>query len=182
MLSTDPSFLLSARRRFTHYFYNVLKAQYTFPSHRLNDVPICLYFATHFYFSSYHTFSNCVLRYSERKYESGVQRTVLYVGVILVLSYFTAFMETLTISSFPYYSFEDPVMAYVAGSAFYGIYFIFSFPMFYQFDNYIDNRKTKKGVTVTVWDTVVYASGCGMLILTTLDFVRLLLGIKLCVA
>ena len=28
---------------FTHYFYNVLKAKYTFPAHQLNSVPICLY-------------------------------------------------------------------------------------------------------------------------------------------
>lgn len=41
-----------------------------------------------------------------------------------VMSYATAFTETLTISSFPYYSFEDRDMAYVVGSAFYGIYFI----------------------------------------------------------
>jgi len=36
--------------RYTHYFYRVLKADYTFPAHRLNDVPICLYFMTHAYF------------------------------------------------------------------------------------------------------------------------------------
>jgi cycloeucalenol cycloisomerase len=28
----------------------VLKADYTFEAHRLNDVPICLYFMTHAYF------------------------------------------------------------------------------------------------------------------------------------
>ena len=27
---------------YTHYFYSVLKAKYTFPAHRLNDVPIAL--------------------------------------------------------------------------------------------------------------------------------------------
>ena len=37
-------------RRYTHYFYRVLKADYTFPAHRLNDVPICLYLMTHAYF------------------------------------------------------------------------------------------------------------------------------------
>jgi len=83
---------------FTHYFYNVLKAQYTFPSHRLNSVPLCLYFATHFYFSSYHTLSNCVLRYIEWAFERSVARTFLFWVVVFSLSYFTAFMETLTIS------------------------------------------------------------------------------------
>jgi cycloeucalenol cycloisomerase len=28
----------------------VLKADYTFQAHRLNDVPLCLYFMTHAYF------------------------------------------------------------------------------------------------------------------------------------
>jgi cycloeucalenol cycloisomerase len=28
----------------------VLKADYTFKAHRLNDVPLCLYFMTHAYF------------------------------------------------------------------------------------------------------------------------------------
>ena len=41
-----------------------------------------------------------------------------------VMSYAVAFTETLTISGFPYYEFEDRDMAYVVGSAFYGIYFI----------------------------------------------------------
>jgi hypothetical protein len=35
---------------YTHYFYRVLKADYTFDAHRLNDVPTCLYFMTHAYF------------------------------------------------------------------------------------------------------------------------------------
>ena len=43
---------------YTHYFYSVLKAKYTMPAHRLNNVPLALYFATHFYFSTYHVFSN----------------------------------------------------------------------------------------------------------------------------
>ncbi|CAJ1387217.1 unnamed protein product [Effrenium voratum] len=39
----------------THYFYCVLKAKYTLPflpAHQLNGVPICMYLATHFYFSA----------------------------------------------------------------------------------------------------------------------------------
>eukprot|EP00968_Pinguiococcus_pyrenoidosus_P000474 scaffold30_cov255-Pinguiococcus_pyrenoidosus.AAC.8 len=46
---------------YTHYFYNVLRAEYTFPSWRLNHVPFALFFATHFYFSSYHVLSNTIL-------------------------------------------------------------------------------------------------------------------------
>ena len=56
---------------YTHYFYSVLQARYTFPAHRLNDVPIALYFATHFYFVTYHTFSNILLRKIETTFVKG---------------------------------------------------------------------------------------------------------------
>ena len=126
---------------YTHYFYNVLQARYTFPAHRLNDVPIALYFATHFYFVTYHTFSNLMLRKIETSYLPGWKRTSFFWLTILAFSYFTAFMETLTISSFPYYSFQNKEMAYRLGSAFYGLYFIVSFPLFYRLDEHV-NIKT----------------------------------------
>jgi len=163
---------------YTHYFYSVLKAEYTMPATRFNNVPIAMTFATHFYFSTYHTFSNSLLRKVETTYEPGLARTFLFITVILVLSYFTAFMETLTISSFPYYRFENRDMAYTIGSAFYGIYFLVSFPAFYYFDNdvdTIDNFKKK----ITLWDTFISSCGHGMVILTLLDFVRLWLKIPL---
>jgi cycloeucalenol cycloisomerase len=128
--------------RYTHYFYNVLQARYTFPAHRLNDVPIALYFATHFYFVTYHTFSNLMLRKIETRYAPGWKRTTFFWMTVLAFSYFTAFMETLTISSFPYYSFADKEMAYRLGSAFYGLYFIVSFPLFYRIDEHA-SCKTK---------------------------------------
>ena len=162
---------------YTHYFYSVLKAEYTMPAHRLNNVPIALYFATHFYFSTYHVFSNACLRKVATSFAPGPRRTTLFVGVVIVLSYFTAFMETLTISSFPYYAFEDRNMAYTVGSAFYGIYFLVSFPAFYAFDEDIDAKKKQ----VTLWDTFVSSCGHGMMILCLLDFVRLHLGVPLVV-
>jgi cycloeucalenol cycloisomerase len=101
---------------YTHYFYSVLKARYTFPAHRLNDVPIALYFATHFYFMTYHTLSNMILRYIETRYLPDISRTIFFWTAVVAFAYFTAFMETLTISSFPYYSFEDRYMAYTLGT------------------------------------------------------------------
>ena len=185
---------------YTHYFYSVLQAKYTMPEiHRLNNVPIALIFATHFYFSTYHLFSNMILRKIVTTYEHSFQRTILYWYVIVVFSYFTAFMETLTISSYPYYTFEDRNMAYTVGSAFYGIYFLVSFPAFFTFDDDIDNDRinndngnvattnsTTKTNThtrhvVTVWDTIVSSCGYGMMILFLLDFVRLYLDIPLVV-
>jgi len=165
---------------YTHYFYSVLKAKYSMPATRLNNVPIAMFFATHFYFSSYHVFSNLCLRKIKTSFQGGWRRRLLYISTVIVLSYFTAFMETLTISSFPYYSFEDRDMAYKLGSAFYGIYFLVSFPAFLEFDEAIDCEENK-GKEVTLWDTVVQSCGYGMIILCLLDFVRLQVGVPLIV-
>jgi cycloeucalenol cycloisomerase len=150
------------------------------PAHRLNNVPIAMFLATHFYFSSYHLFSNMLLRKIVTSYQEGTRRTVLFVSVVVVFSYFTAFMETLSISSFPYYSFEDRDMAYTVGSAFYGIYFLVSFPAFFSFDREVD-KANNNSAKVTIWDTFVSSCGHGMMILTLLDFVRLYLDIPLVV-
>lgn len=182
---------------YTHYFYRVLKAKYTFPAHRLNDVPIALFFATHFYFITYHTFSNLILRMIETRYVKSFNRTVLFWVAVLAFSYFTAFMETLTISSFPYYSFEDRFMAYTLGSAFYGIYFIVSFPVFYRLDEkdaivsdevnyekYLESKETltkefNKVKVYTLRETIMESMGTSMIVLLGLDFCRLLCGIEL---
>jgi len=165
---------------YTHYFYSVLKAEYSMPSHRLNNVPIPLYFATHFYFSTYHVFSNCCLRKVQTAFIPGFRRNLLFCFLIFALSYFTAFMETLTISSFPYYSFEDRNMAYTFGSAFYGIYFIVSFPTFYFFDSSIDSKESESKIP-GLWETFSSSCGTGMMIMCLLDIVRLYLGIPLIV-
>jgi cycloeucalenol cycloisomerase len=170
---------------YTHYFYSVLHAKYTMPAHRLNNVPLALYFATHFYFSTYHVFSNLLLRKVVTTYESGIARKCLYIAVVGTFAYFTAFMETLTISAYPHYSFEDRNMAYTVGSAFYGIYFIVSFPAFFVFDRDIDidnnDEKSKEKKTTTAWDTIVSSCGYGMVIMILLDAVRLYLDIPLVV-
>jgi cycloeucalenol cycloisomerase len=71
-------------------------------------------------------------------------------------------------------------MAYKLGSAFYGIYFLVSFPAFLEFDREIDSLE-KGARKVSVWDTVVESCGYGMIILCLLDFVRLCTGIPLIV-
>lgn len=160
---------------YTHYFYNVLKAKYTLPSWRLNNVPIPLYFATHFYFMFYHTLSNLILRKIHTRYQSSFLRTIFIWLSIFAFSYFTAFMETLSISSFPDYAFEDRFMAYTVGSAFYGIYFIVSYPTFYQIDEVI----SKQNKPYTVYQTIMESLGASMLVLCLLDFARLGLSIPL---
>ena len=82
------------------------------------------FLATHFYFTSYHVFSNLVIRRARSGFEPGMRRSVLLIWIVVCLSYSVAFMETLTISHFPYYDFEDRDLAYTVGSAFYGIYFL----------------------------------------------------------
>lgn len=111
-----------------------------------------------------------LLRRITTGYRRDAWRSIFLVCVVLALSYFTAFMETLTISSFPYYSFEDRTMAYKVGSAFYGIYFIVSFPAFFRLDEFPEGR-------LSLYQTVMDALGAGMLILILLDAVRLWLGI-----
>ena len=160
---------------YTHYFYSVLEARYTFPSHRLNDVPIALYFAAHFYFVTYHTLSNMILRKIETRFSMGWKRSLLFWAAVLGFSYFTAFMETLTISSFPYYSFRDREMAYTVGSAFYGIYFIVSFPAFYRMDEVVNARRP----LYSTYQVMMEACGSSMIVLCLLDFGRLLASVPL---
>lgn len=139
---------------------------------RLNDVPIPLYFATFFYFSTYHVFSNALLRRVVSGFQGTASRSIFLAALVLALSYFTAFMETLTISSFPYYSFEDRAMAYTVGSAFYGIYFLVSFPAFFRLDEFPHAH-------LSLYQACMDSLGAGMLILILLDAVRLYLGIPL---
>ena len=147
----------------THYFYAVLHATYTFDAHRLNDVPFALYLITHSYFHLYHVLSCMLLRVTVRR--GGVTGGVV---AVLLFAYVTAFMETFTIQHFPYYDIPDRTAMYVWGSLFYGLYFVVSYPMFYQ----LDERANRW----SLWRTVVDAMGCAMLITLLLDGWRLAIG------
>mmetsp|Transcript_17933 Transcript_17933/g.55162 ORF Transcript_17933/g.55162 Transcript_17933/m.55162 type:complete len:302 (-) Transcript_17933:29-934(-) len=160
---------------YTHYFYSVLGAEYTMPANRLNNVPIAMYFATHFYFCFYHVLSNACLRRVATGYAPGLAKTALRVAVVAALAYLTAFLETLTISGFPYWRFDDRHQAYTVGSAFYGIYFVVSFPAFLLIDETPAN--VVNGQTHTLRRAFVEALAAAMAVLFLLDFVRLALGI-----
>lgn len=153
---------------YTHYFYAVLKAEYTFDAHRLNDVPISMYLMTHAYFMFYHVLSNAALRRIRTGYVDDARRFVFECVAVGAMAYTTAFMESLTICGFPYYSFSDRHMAYTLGSAFYGIYFLVSFPMFLR----VDETKPMP-MSQVFWE----AMGSGMAVLCLLDFVRVYLRI-----
>lgn len=68
-------------------------------------MPIALYLITHAYFCFYHALANVVIR--RVKHASAplgaLGRGLAVAVAVFLLSYFTAFMETLTISHFPYY-------------------------------------------------------------------------------
>ena len=156
---------------YTHYFYCVLRARYTMPSWRLNDVPIAMYAATHFYFSSYHVLANLPLRRAMTTYAPGPMRTALQIALVLSMSYATAFMETLTISNFPYYDFDaDRALIYTVGSAFYAIYFVVSFPVYFSLD---EPRSWPPSPGVPLFEVAISSLAAGMLVLLLLDFTRL---------
>jgi len=151
----------------THYFYKVLHAYYSFPVDiQLNKVPFFLYMVTHAYFITYHTFTTIVLR-RFFTYKLGILYYPLTIIVVFILSYVTALMEAVTIASVPYYYFEDRVSMYIYGSAFYGIYFYVSFPMFYR----IDEHKEKWSISRCIIDSL---AAC-MLVTIILDLTRLAL-------
>lgn len=150
----------------------MLKASYTFPAHRLNDVPVSMYFMTHAYFMFYHALSTMVLRRIRAAYEPGRARTAFVAGVVATMAYATALGESVTICGFPYYSFEDRDTAYTLGSAFYSIYFLVSFPAFALLDE-------DGGPKHTLSRACVEALASGMAVLCLLDFVRLGVGVPL---
>ena len=117
--------------------------------------------------------ANLPLRHARTSYVAGARRDALEIALVLAMSYATAFMETLTISHFPYYDFEDRDMAYTLGSAFYALYFVVSFPVYLRLD--------EPGQVVGPWhrsntplrDAAASALASGMLVLQLLDVTRL---------
>eukprot|EP00262_Sarcandra_glabra_P007794 TRINITY_DN20757_c0_g1_i2.p1 TRINITY_DN20757_c0_g1~~TRINITY_DN20757_c0_g1_i2.p1 ORF type:complete len:284 (+),score=14.31 TRINITY_DN20757_c0_g1_i2:181-1032(+) len=155
----------------THYFFTVLGASYTFPSWKMNNVPHTTFLLTHVCFLFYHVASNMTLRRLRHSIAdlSEPIRWLTEGAWILALAYFIAYLETLAIANFPYYNFVDRASMYKVGSLFYAIYFIVSFPMFLRIDE-------KPG---SPWDlprVAVDALGAAMLVTIILDLWRLFLG------
>ncbi|CAN0890550.1 Cycloeucalenol cycloisomerase [Linum grandiflorum] len=155
----------------THYFFTVLGAEYTFPSWKMNNVPHTTFLLTHVCFLFYHVTSNITLRRLRHVTADlpGPLRWAFEASWILALSYFIAYLETIAIANFPYYDFVDREAMYKVGCLFYAIYFIVSFPMFLRIDE-------KPG---DVWDlprVAVDALGAAMLVTIILDLWRLFLG------
>lgn len=156
----------------THYFYKLLGASYTFPAHRLNDVPIAMFLCTHGYFAFYHSGTTILLRrfWTSRAYNLmpvGV-RQVASASLILLMAWFTAVSECFTISAFPYYSYPSAEYMYTVGAVCYGIYFIVSFPMYYRLE--------EDGNGWSISKTAIDSLGACMLVTILLDLWRLVVG------
>lgn len=124
----------------------------------------------------------------------GAARTLFETMLVLAMAYSTAFTESATISAYPCYSFKDVHSAYTLGSAFYGIYFIVSYPVFGALDE-PSEAPSKDGMTTrskgrtavsspstttkSLWAVCLEAMGAGMAVLMLLDVVRVALGMEL---
>ncbi|KAK4408264.1 Cycloeucalenol cycloisomerase [Sesamum angolense] len=151
----------------THYFFTVLGASYTFPSWKMNNVPHATFLLTHVCFLFYHVSSNLTLRRIQHSIAHLPENTQLLFRAawILALSYFIAYLETLAISNFPYYEFVDRASMYKVGSLFYAIYFLVSFPMFMRIDEKPGDRWNLPRVAID-------ALGAAMLVTIILDLWR----------
>ncbi|KAH7528248.1 hypothetical protein FEM48_Zijuj05G0052400 [Ziziphus jujuba var. spinosa] len=155
----------------THYFFTVLGASYTFPSWKMNNVPHTTFLLTHACFLFYHVMSNMTLRrlrHSIADLPENVQ-WAFEAAWILALAYFIAWLETIAISNFPYYQFVDRASMYKVGSLFYAIYFLVSFPMFIRIDE-------KPGDPWDLPRVAIDALGAAMLVTIILDLWRIFLG------
>ncbi|XP_027082724.1 cycloeucalenol cycloisomerase isoform X1 [Coffea arabica] len=155
----------------THYFFKVLGASYTFPSWRMNDVPHTTFLLAHVCFLFYHVVSNITLRRLQHAIAE-LPETIQWAfkaGWILALAYVIAYLETVAIANFPYYTFVDRASMYKVGSLFYAIYFIVSFPMFLRVDE-------KPGDPWDLPRVAIDALGAAMLVTILLDLWRIFLG------
>ncbi|GJQ14758.1 hypothetical protein GpartN1_g6549.t1 [Galdieria partita] len=155
----------------THYFYQLLGAHYTFESYRWNQVPIPCYLATHAYFCFYHTFATIILRrvVNGTKGLPTLVRNLVKWLFILSLAYATAVAETVTIAWFPYYSFDNWEKMVYFGSVFYALYFVVSFPMYYRID---EDPEHEWNLTAVVLDSFAAA----MIVTLLLDLWRIFVG------
>ncbi|KAG6543195.1 hypothetical protein Mapa_015445 [Marchantia paleacea] len=156
----------------THYFYTVLGATYSFPSYKLNHVPLTTFLLTHSYFLFYHMISNFTIRrirHAIRHISNRTVRFLIQAVYILLLSYVTALMEAVTIANFPYYEMVDRKAMYLYGSFFYAIYFFASFPMFFR----LDEEPSKPW---SVPQTAIDSLAAAMLVTILLDLWRISIG------
>jgi len=158
----------------THYFFLLLGAHYNWnTTWNLNQIPIFLYFITHGYFMTYHVCISAILRkfWSSSFYGGFSNALKPFVSTIflLIVSCVVAFMETTTVSSVPYYWFDNRKYMLTVGTLFYGLFLFVTFSMFYRIDE-------EKSDTWTLSRTAIDAFAASMLVITIYDFWRITFG------
>ena len=165
----------------TEYFFDILGMVYDYPMIELTldatlvgsgeqRVPVMMYLLTQAYFITYHTTAVIVLR--------RIRTSRLRIGpmlwplLLVAVAYFWAWMETKAmanpwIESQFYYRDVERMLAY--GSLFYSLYFVASFPIFYQID---EQRDANWSLTITA------AAACtaSMIMMLLLDFAAAIFG------
>lgn len=164
----------------THYFYQLLGAEYLFDSYKLNEVPLVTFTCTFFYFTFYFNFVNLILRRIAYWTDDFPQfgRSLIWWIVIITLSYGTALFEAVSIEHFPLYTYTDRDTFVFVGSIVYGLYFVVGFPMFFSIDEQkleVEEDEVQCG-THTLGEAMVNALAATALVTLFLDLWRLFLG------
>lgn len=158
----------------SEYFFDVLGMVYHYPTIHWNldatlvgsgtqQVPVLMYLLTHAYFMTYHTTAVIVLR--RLKALNITHNTVLFPFYVFVIGYIWAWVETkamanpLIADNF-YYQNKEQMLKF--GSSIYAIYFLVSFPIFFQLDE-------KAEQPWSLWQTIAAALSASMLTILCLD-------------
>lgn len=157
---------------YTHYFYEVLGMRYTGPlgpgkGLEINKVPISMFLCTHPYFMTYHVLATPILRVVKSRLQHWQWKNSLFAVAVLSMAFTTAFVETWTISGFPYYTYPNLYDMLTKGSAFYGIFFVVTYPWFFRLDE------------AGPWPlsrVILEALAAMMVVLLCADFFKLLVG------
>lgn len=162
----------------THYFYQLLGAEYLFDSYRLNDVPLVTFTATFFYFTFYFNFANLILRRIVRFTADlpPFSRNLLWCANICAFAYGTAVFEAVSIQHFPLYTYKERDAFLSIGSIVYGLYFVVGFPMFFLLDEHYSRTSSPVYTRVSLRYTILNAFAATSIVTLLLDLWRLLLG------
>lgn len=162
----------------THYFYELLGAEYLFDSYRLNDVPLVTFTATFFYFTFYFNFVSVLLR-RVAKFSRDlplIARTLIWWSNICALAYGTAVFEAVSIQHFPLYTYTERDAFLLIGSVVYGLYFVVGFPMFFALDEEYQVSAAGGLGRISLSSAAVSAFAATSIVTLLLDLWRLAVG------
>ena len=133
----------------------------------INGVPVSMFLCTHPYFMTYVLVSP-FLRTAKANLKDYKLKTWLFAAVVVCIAFLTVFMETWTISGFPYYTYPDFYSMLTKGSLLYGTFFVVTYPWFFQIDEDVGSLWSVKRV-------VLEALASMMVVLLCADVIKLIL-------